>query len=391
MNDILRPELLWIEGRCYRVNDPNVEVTALQEHDLYENEIVFEDMDDDGEDEDCEVTMIDDSRYRTSLHVSKHYVGSIIGKKGANKMRIERDTKTEIKIPKQGQTGDIVIFGPSPSSVKAARRRINIIVISSRMKQKSTHFISIRMDSPEIISNFEEFKRSVLRECPDRGIDESLFIRSNKLHLTLGMMCLMDNEERLQASKLLTEAKQNIIMPMLENYLPLKLRLKGLQYMNDDPREIDVLYGCVQEEDAPSGILQQVVDAIVEHFYKAGFEDVPIGILQQVVDAIVEHFYKAGFMEKEFGRDNVKLHVTLINSKYRSRESSTNIAKEKNEEPQSRDRRPRVTFDGSRVLEKFADYDFGVAEVTEIHLSQRHSMGADGYYQPTCVISCRRS
>ncbi|KAJ2953712.1 hypothetical protein O0L34_g1332 [Tuta absoluta] len=367
MNDILRPELLWIEGRCYRVNDPNIEVTALQEHDLYENEITFEDIDDDGEDEDCEVTMIDDTRYKTSLHVSKHYVGSIIGKKGANKMRIERDPKTEIKIPKQGQTGDIVIFGPSPNNIKAAKRRINIIVISSRMKQKSTHFISIRMDSPEIIGNFEEFKQSVLRECPDRGIDESLFIRSNKLHLTLGMMCLMDNEERLQASKLLTEAKQNIIMPMLENYLPLKLRLKGLQYMNDDPREIDVLYGCVQEENAPSGILQQVVDAIVEHFYKAGF------------------------MEKEFGRDNVKLHVTLINSKYRSRESSTNIAKTNNEEPQSRDRRPRVTFDGSRILEKFLDYDFGVAEVTEMHLSQRHSMGADGYYQPTCVISCRRS
>lgn len=28
-------------------------------------------------------------------------------------MRIERDTRTDIKIPRQGQTGDIVIFGPS--------------------------------------------------------------------------------------------------------------------------------------------------------------------------------------------------------------------------------------------------------------------------------------
>lgn len=40
-------------------------------------------------------------------------MGSIIGKKGAMKSRIERDTRTEIKIPKQGQAGDIVIFGSS--------------------------------------------------------------------------------------------------------------------------------------------------------------------------------------------------------------------------------------------------------------------------------------
>lgn len=47
------------------------------------------------------------------LYFDRHYVGSIIGRKGAIKSRIERDTKTEIKIPRQGQSGDVVIFGPS--------------------------------------------------------------------------------------------------------------------------------------------------------------------------------------------------------------------------------------------------------------------------------------
>lgn len=47
--------------------------------------------------------------------ISRHYLGSIIGKKGATKIRIERDTKTDIKIPKHGQEGDIVIFGPTAS------------------------------------------------------------------------------------------------------------------------------------------------------------------------------------------------------------------------------------------------------------------------------------
>lgn len=56
------------------------------------------------------------------------------------------------------------------------------------------------------------FQESVLSECTDRGIEESIFQKPHKLHLTMGVMCLMDNEERLEASKLLTEAKDNIIM-----------------------------------------------------------------------------------------------------------------------------------------------------------------------------------
>lgn len=41
MSEILKPDLVWIEGRCYRVNDPTHEVNALQEYDLYENGKIF--------------------------------------------------------------------------------------------------------------------------------------------------------------------------------------------------------------------------------------------------------------------------------------------------------------------------------------------------------------
>lgn len=40
--------------------------------------------------------------------------------------------------------------------------------------------------------------------------------------------------------------------------------------MNDDPKEIDVLYGRVEEVNAPPGLLQKLVDTIVDHFFKAG-------------------------------------------------------------------------------------------------------------------------
>ncbi|KAM3964822.1 activating signal cointegrator 1 complex subunit 1 [Aphomia sociella] len=366
MTDVIRPELVWIEGRCYRINDPTIETTTYQEHDLYEKEeVTFNDPDDDDEDEDeFEVVTIDNNRYSTSIHVSKHYFGAIIGKKGAMKMRIERDTRTEIKIPRQGQTGDIKIYGPSASNIKAARRRINIIVISSRMRQKLTHFISIPMNSPSIIKNFETFKEIVLRDCPSRGLEESLFISAQKLHITVGVMCLMDNEERLHVTKLFTEAKDKIIMPLIQDHLPLRIRLKGLSYMNDDPREINVLYGVVQEEGTTSGWLQNLADALVKYFSKAGFMN-----------------------DEEFNREHVKLHVTVINSKYRSKSSET--SNDVTAPPSDRTK-AKITFDGSEILKKFADYDFGVAELTDIHLSQSHSMGPDGYYIPTCVVSCNK-
>ncbi|XP_023943938.2 activating signal cointegrator 1 complex subunit 1 [Bicyclus anynana] len=355
MNDILRPELVWIEGRCYRINDPTTENSPFQEHDLYENDTLNEFEEDDIDDVECEIVQMDVDRFSTSLHVSKHYIGSVIGKKGATKARICRDTRTDIKIPRQGENKDITIIGSSVANVKAAVRRINIIVMSSRMRQAYTHFVSIPMNSPEIVKNFEKFKEEVLRKCS--GIDESLFISSAKLHITVGVMCLMDNEERLLASKLLTEAKDKCIMPMLRDYLPLRIRLKGLSYMNDEPQAIHVLYGCVEEDSAPPGLLQRAVDALHEYFYKAGF------------------------MEKEFNRDNVKLHVTLLNSKYRSK-------KNEKEQNATNSRPQRETFDGSEVLSTFGDFDFGVIEFNDIHLSQRSTVGPDGFYQPTCVISC---
>ncbi|XP_022124536.2 activating signal cointegrator 1 complex subunit 1 [Pieris rapae] len=352
MNDILKPELIWIEGRCYRINDPTVDVAFHQEHDLYENDMPYHDLQEGDVDTDFEVQMIDSDRYCTTFHISKHYLGNIIGKKGAIKMRIQRDTKTDIKIPRMGENKDVVIYGPSIPSVKAARRKINMIVTSARMKQKSTHFIALPMNNAEIVKNFENFKELVLQNCQGRGLDESIFIRASKLHITVGVMCLMDNEERLLASKYLAEVKDHI-MPIIQSHLPLKLRLKGLSYMNDDPKEMDVLYGSVQEDNAPKGVLQDMIDAIAQFFIKKGL------------------------MANQFGRDNVKIHVTLLNSKYR----------EKTMENDSPTKQRRESFDGSEILDKFNDYDFGVMEINNIHLSQRKSLAPDGFYQPTCVIS----
>lgn len=54
-------------------------------------------------------------------------------------------------------------------------------------------------------------QETVLQECSNVSIEEPLFIRSHKLHMTVGVMCLMDNDERMLASKLLMEANEKFI------------------------------------------------------------------------------------------------------------------------------------------------------------------------------------
>lgn len=69
--------------------------------------------------------------------------------------------------------------------------------------------------------------------------------------------------------------------------------------------------------------------------------------------------------------DNVKLHVTLMNSIYRNSDGES---------------MKRKSFDASFILEKYKNYKFGVVDLKTIHLSIRFQFGDDKYYKPECVI-----
>lgn len=80
-----------------------------------------------------------------------------------------------------------------------------------------------------------------------RGLDESLFQNVNKLHLTFGTLALMDKEDLKLSTQLLNECQASIIRSALQKYGSLDFRMTGVEYMNDDPGEIDVLYGKVRD------------------------------------------------------------------------------------------------------------------------------------------------
>ncbi|XP_026470815.1 activating signal cointegrator 1 complex subunit 1 [Ctenocephalides felis] len=345
--DILKPELVWISGRCYRVNaEHNTDATGpdvLEEND-------FCGMGDEDINNDCEaeyaIETLANGNFRSSFHVPQFYYAQIIGARGAVRRKIELETQTKISIPRKGQRGDVVITGNSEKNVFKARRRIDLIVIASRNKQPFTHFLSIPFNSAEIKDRFQEFKARIL-ENPLIFVDPKSFQIPEKLHLTIGTMCLMDNEDRALAAELLNECRKSVIDPILEKLGPIKLTLSGLEIMNDDPSTVDVLYGCIQETQWSND-----------------------GTFQNLLDKIVDFFSRKGLIQKQY--DHVKLHVTLLNSLF----------------SQDSEEMARKPFNASIILNTFGSYEFGSQELQEIHLSQRYSTGCDGYYQSTMILQC---
>ncbi|XP_069677195.1 activating signal cointegrator 1 complex subunit 1 isoform X6 [Periplaneta americana] len=266
--------------------------------------------------EDFEIETIGNGRYRTSFHVARCYFPIVIGSKGVVRRRLENETRTQIQVPKQGQDGHIVITGASRSGVEAAHRRVDLIVAAARNRQQFTHFLSIPLNGESVQKRFHQFKEEVLDLCGhSRGISASIFQAPEKLHLTLGTLVIMDAEERERAAQCLTLCKESIVQPLLRGET-LAVRMVGVEYMNDDPAEVDILYGKVHVEGNDNS-----------------------HVLQDLADGIVGHFTSRGMMQKQYER--VKLHVTLMNTLFRSEESS-DIDSDK--------QRPRESFDATGIL-----------------------------------------
>merc|ERR1711874_589346 len=126
----------------------------------------------------------------------------------------------------------------------------------------------------------------------------------------------------------------------------------GLEYMNDDPAEVDVLYAKIVDEE---------------------------GRLQQAAEAIVDKFVESGLMGRQY--DRVKLHVTLMNTLFRKESGDVG---DKNDFLENRE-----SFDARPVFEKWGGVRLGRVVIGEVHLSQRRAgrRSKEGYYLPSCIVS----
>ncbi|RZF42213.1 hypothetical protein LSTR_LSTR004362 [Laodelphax striatellus] len=358
--DVLKPDLLIIEGRCYRINPSNdlfdnssnndtdyFQQRTYEEEDCTLDESYHEPHNDNCNDEDdhfnCKVEYTKEKKYQTTFHVPRCFFSIIIGTKHATRKRLESETKTEINIPKFNDNGDITIKGNSRSGVEAAYRRILIIVMTARKRQQFTHFISIPFITDRIRERFLSFKSEILANLHgERGIVEAVFQKPEKLHMTLCVMVLSDEVERTKAIEVLNRCKTEVLDVLLKEN-PLKVKISGVEIMNDDPAEARVVYGKIHCDDEQR--------------------------LQSISDTIVDYVAKAGVMEKQ--HEKVKMHITLMN---------TSFLKDDRE-------LKNVTINAVPIIDAFGYYNFGEMTIDTIHLSQKGAYSTSGYYKSSLVLN----
>lgn len=402
-SSILRPEILVIGNRSYRINPsslPSLESNNTEQHQVYreEDEADYyvdnssnnqENYDDEPickpqpkrttkepekkpqnvrsdqqkqeqtvvvkKDEDDDDDTIDyrpkEKLYVCEMDIAPTFYGVLIGKNAENKQKIESDTSTQIIFPRRDETGTVKIRGQTKANVQSARTRIEIIIDRSRQQQSFTHFLSIPIcqssSSNSLKEKFDEFKKNVLEQCADeRGVTPELFQQPSKLHLTISTLVLLSKSEINFLKDTLKECATNLLRQFMptdkERFI---VRLKGLEFMNDDPSFVDVLYAKVQ-----------LIDQINSNR------------LQTFLDRLNEELLKTSLMKQKFER--IKLHVTLMNSLLRKDETGileaqkTARGRVKNQE--------RESFDAKKILRLFGQFDFGQIELNELHLSIMH-------------------
>uniref|UniRef100_A0A671QGT5 K Homology domain-containing protein n=1 Tax=Sinocyclocheilus anshuiensis TaxID=1608454 RepID=A0A671QGT5_9TELE len=325
--EVLRPVLININGRIYRKNPVQEECYEEEEDDYPSSGAAAEQC----LDEPCDAYNIEqtDRGFRCAIDVPSVLYKYIIGKKGETRKRLESETKTSISIPKQGVEGQIVITGAHRAAVASAVTRVEVLIDSFRRKQPFTHFLSFALNHPQVQQGFLRFREQVLELCgQDAGVDESIFQNPAKLHLTIGTLALLNEQEVTRASELLQQCRDAI--RDITEAKPLPVEVRGIEYMNDDPSMVDVLYAKVTVRDGSDKKTMQVY---------------------------------------------VKIHGTIMNTLFRKDPSAED--KGASARPNAKD---REAFNAKNILQMFGEVYFGAFELNSVQISQRFSTDSTGYY-----------
>ncbi|CAG9767369.1 unnamed protein product [Ceutorhynchus assimilis] len=287
------------------------------------------------------ITYTKSGKFQTSMYVPSSLFSFIIGAKGSKLKALQNSTNTSIKVPRINEKGDIIIEGNTERQVASAKTQIDIIIAQGKERMPPTHFVSIPIKSDMISSNLLKFKKSVL-EQPARGITESIFQKDVKMHLTVVMLKLLDEGEVTRAINILQSCYANHISKIFEK--PQKAIIQGLEIMNDDPSNVNVLYAEVKIQNPEK--------------------------LQTMCDTIANYFNKAGLAKKEY--DRVKLHMTVMNKSFRHESEQ------------------KMSFDASKILESHKDFYFGEFELNQLDLCIRgtttSNTGEMKYYDTALTI-----
>ncbi|CAD5210045.1 unnamed protein product [Bursaphelenchus okinawaensis] len=273
----------------------------------------------------------DKKSWMGKAYVPDLLMGRFIGTKAMNKKKMEESTRCNIQIPQKGSSSPVVIYSTvGKSCVESCLDQIELFLCTQRERSGPSHFVSLPLNVEPIMSNYEKFKEEVSTVAI---IDPNIWVLRGKLHLTLSIMTLFDDNEVEKIGKRIDELVETKIRALLKNK-PMKVSIKGLGHFGDeDGTETRVLFA------KPSG------DKLNE-------------VRKLVYDALREMD-----LGKKIKNDGTVLHMTL--AKVWSKEQ---------------------VFDTSEVLAKFANFDFGCVDVAELRICLMHQLDSNsGTYQISYV------
>ncbi|KAL3172708.1 hypothetical protein MRX96_012758 [Rhipicephalus microplus] len=180
------------------------------------------------------------------------------------------------------------------------------------------------------------------------------------------MLVLLDAKECSMAQGVLEDCK-DLVKKILEDE-PLMVRVHGLEIMNDDESEVDVLY------------------AKVSSWSNEGSSRSPEKCrLQLLADAVAQRFLDSGFMlrqqERGHGPEHVKLHMTIMNTRLREQR----FAIENTSLPPTR--KPRNSFDARTIMKRNRDFSFGRVHIPSITVVDPHNCEKDGFYKKIAELA----
>ncbi|MQL98466.1 hypothetical protein Taro_031179 [Colocasia esculenta] len=190
----------------------------------------------------------------------------------------------------------------------------------------------------------------------DLRIDRSIFMKPEKVHLTVLMLKLWNKESVLAATELLQKISSRIVEALESR--PISIRLKGLECMKGYPAKARVLYAPLEEIGGEGRLLRacRIQNSFV----------------------IIEAYIEAGLVTEEDIRRPLKFQV----SHGIQAAASPCLQTLKYGKANFREGRGMAYdyFDARSILERYGSEDWGEYLIREAHLSKMSAYGESRYY-----------
>ncbi|WKX94941.1 hypothetical protein Q1695_011858 [Nippostrongylus brasiliensis] len=282
----------------------------------------------------------DGKKYTAEIYVPSAFYGKLIGARGTTRRELEDSTQCRLTIPRKGQNGNVEIKSlVGLENVQRCLDRIEFLVSEARKTAPVTHFLAIPCNQPDIIQSFELFKEAVInnQDVPESSRNPDLFIAPTKIHITVCVLWIFDDEEKKKAIDVINQCREDILALLPSS--PFEVELSGVETWEDDPKNVNVIFSAVHSEP-----LQRICDLLRKRLVISGFSPKTEKKLSTI-------------------DSSVRMHMTVMKSGYADRAK-----------PQA--------FDASVILDEYKDFHFGKFTVEKIVLCSMHTIDPNsGFYQ----------